>query len=134
MRRAHDAVRTLLPFSPLFAPPDASLRSVAKLLRDKDAGALLVRDEQGFGIISERDIVCALADGADPDQVWASDVMTREVVVAEPQAEIVYVGLTMLETHVRHVVIAENDDAVGIVSLRDIAASLIHEALTRAAE
>jgi CBS domain-containing protein len=134
MRRAHDPIRTLLPFSPLFAPPGATLREVAQILRDKDAGALLVRDAQGFGILSERDVVCALADGADPDQVWASDVMTRDVVVAEPQTEIVYVGLTMLETHVRHVVIAENDDAVGIVSLRDIAAALVHEALTRNSE
>ena len=124
-------VRTLLPFEPLYAPADASLREVAVLLRDKDVGVLLVRDGEAFGILSERDVVGALADGANPDEVWAADVMTRDVLIAEPQAEIVYVGLSMVEANVRHVVLADGTEAVGVVSLRDVAAALIHDALTR---
>jgi len=79
-------------------------------------------------------VVCALADGADPDEVWAADVMTGDVLIAEPQAEIVYVGLSMIEANVRHVVLAEDTDAVGVVSLRDVAAALIHDALTRSSD
>ena len=130
MQRAHHAVRTLLPFSPLFAPPHASLRQVATNLRDNDAGALLVGDANGFGILSERDVISALADGGDPDEVFAGDIMTRDVMVAEAHEEIVDVGLAMLEAHVRHIVIVEDDVAVGVVSLRDIAALLLLEALT----
>jgi CBS domain-containing protein len=131
MSHPRDEVRTLLPFKPLFTPADAKLREVAVLLRDKDVGALLVRDSDGFGILSERDVVSALADGADPDEIWAADVMTRDVLIAEPQAEIVYVGLSMIEANVRHVVLVEDADVVGVVSIRDVAAALVHDALTR---
>ena len=88
MPRARDAVRTLLPLKPFYAPPDTRLREVAVILRDKDVEALLVRDAEGFGILSERDVVCALTDGADPDEVWAADVMTREVLAAEPERKL----------------------------------------------
>ena len=120
-----DEVRNLLPLKPMFAKAGATLREAAAALRNRDVGLLLVDDGRGFGVLSERDVVTALADGADPDEVWVADVMSQDVVVARPSATVGEVGSMMIDAGMRHVVLAEGDTVIGVVSLRDIAAALL---------
>jgi CBS domain-containing protein len=57
----------------------ATLRSAAIALRDGGVGTLAVMDGSSVGgVVSERDIVRALADGADPDQAEVMDVMSEQ--------------------------------------------------------
>lgn len=128
MPSADDSVRALLPLQPLYTPPNSTLRAAAAALRDRDVGALLVADETGFGIVSERDVVNALANGADPDEVWVADVMSQDVVVVSPSKRIVDAGLEMIELNIRHLVLTEGDEVIGVVSLRDVANALLWEA------
>ena len=63
-----DKVETLAQRQPLFVEPGATLRGVAHTMWAEDVGALVVGDARHpIGLISERDVVAELGQGADPD-------------------------------------------------------------------
>lgn len=101
--------------------PDATLHEVADALAAGDVGALVVgeRDEVD-GIVSERDVVRALADRRDPDATHASHIAHRELVWCDASATIAEVATEMMEHYVRHVLVEEDGRLVGIVSARDL--------------
>jgi predicted transcriptional regulator len=98
-----------------------TLRSLASVLAELDIGvALVARPDGDAGIVSERDVVRALAEGADADEVWAADIMVDALVLAEPEETIVDVAHRMVAEGVRHVAIVERGTIVGVVSARDV--------------
>lgn len=98
-----------------------TLRSLAAVLAELDIGvALIARSDGSAGVVSERDVVHALADGADPDEVWAADVMMDDLVLAEPEDTIVDVADLMVAEAVRHVSVVDRGAIVGVVSARDV--------------
>jgi CBS domain-containing protein len=113
--------------------PDWTLRRVAELLADDYIGAAVVRGvrpmgaegSRADGIISERDIVRALAEGVDPDAERARNVMTTDLATAAPGESITTVAQRMLDDEIRHVPIEENGVVVGVVSERDMLRALI---------
>jgi CBS domain-containing protein len=84
--------------------------------------ALLVDLRDGsHGIVTERDIVRGLADGADADTVWATDVLTRDLLEIDAEDSIGDAAELMMEAGVRHLAVVDSDDGrVGIVSMRDL--------------
>ncbi len=76
------------------------------------------------GVISERDVVWALAEGADPDLAWAADVMTSEVVVVEPSTTVSDAARLMAQQNIRHLIVL-GGDTPGVVSLRDMIEFLV---------
>ena len=129
MPSPHDPVQALPLAEPLYVEPDATLRVVATRLAVEGVGALLVDDpEAGLSIISERDVIDALAHGADADEVWAADVATQSLRVARPDEPIIEVALAMLDASIRHVVVVHGERAVGVVSIRDVLAPLARAA------
>ena len=98
-----------------------TLRSLASVLAEVNIGIALVAQPDGsVGVVSERDVVDALAGGADPDEVWAVDVASGDVVFAEPDSTIVDVAQQMSAEGVRHVAVVDRGTIVGIVSARDV--------------
>jgi predicted transcriptional regulator len=98
-----------------------SLRSLAAVLAELDIGIALVAHPDGsVGVVSERDVVRALADGAEPDEVWAADVAIDDLVLAEPEEAIVDVAERMSAEIVRHVTVVDRGVIVGVVSARDV--------------
>lgn len=103
-----------------------TLRSLAAVLAANDVGTALVALPDGsVGVASERDVVRALADGADPDEVWAADVMTSDLVIAEPDEDVVDVATRMTNEGVRHVAVVERGTILGVVSARDVIPVLV---------
>ena len=99
---------------------EASLRRVAESLADLDIGALAILGRHGLvGMVSERDVVRALAAGADPDAAWASDVMAEAPRWAAPASRIVEVAQMMLDAGIRHVPVVDEGKLLGMVSIRD---------------
>jgi CBS domain-containing protein len=97
------------------------LCSLAAVLGKLDIGvALVARPDGSVGIVSERDVVRALAVGADPEEVWAADVMIDGLVLAEPEGAIVDVAERMSAEAVRHVTVVDRGTIVGVVSARDL--------------
>ena len=101
--------------------PNSTLRAAAKILRDQDVGALAVmRGASIVGLVSERDVVRALADGADPDEVWVGDVMSDLPRYLVPEESSRMAAQVMLTAGVRHLPVVEDGALVGIVSIRDL--------------
>jgi len=106
-----------------------TLRSLAAVLTELDIGVALVAAPDGsVSVASERDVVRALADGADPDEVWVADVTSQDLVLAEPEETIVDVADRMSSELVRHVAVVARGVVVGVVSARDLLPALTDHA------
>ena len=112
--------------------PDTTLREVAEILERESIGLVLVRRADGFaGVVSERDIVRAVAEGLDLDADRAEDVMTYEIAYAEAADSIDHVADLMLAGDMRHVAVHAPDGSVGVISVRDVLPALLTD-LTKA--
>lgn len=103
--------------------PDATVSEVVGTLAQYGIGALVVSIDGRTvsGIVSERDIVRSLAEyGPTTLDLAAADIMTLDVVTANPTASIDDVMAVMTERRFRHVPVTEDGQLVGIVSIGDI--------------
>jgi CBS domain-containing protein len=103
--------------------PDTPVTKLAKKMREMDIGAIPVGSNgQLVGMVTDRDItVRAVANGKDPSQLTAKDVMTKGVVCCSDTDKVRDVLHIMEEKQIRRVpVIDENEQVIGMVSLGDI--------------
>ena len=104
-------------------PPTATLQQAAELMRDRDIGALPVRDQERLiGILTDRDIaVRAIAEGRDPNRTEASTIMTQGPVYCFEDDEIEAAARMMQERQIRRIVVLDRaENPVGMLSLGDI--------------
>ena len=104
------------------APAD-TVSEVVGTLAQYGVGALVVsNDGRGInGIVSERDVVRALAEnGLTTLELAAADIMTLEVVTATPDMSIDDVMARMTEGRFRHMPVTEDGRLVGIISIGDV--------------
>ena len=114
---------------------DATLSEAARLLASKRIGAVVVRDRDGSlaGILSERDIVRALAEAsvaALPQAV--SQYMTRSVATCCETDSVDDLMEAMTNGRFRHVPVVENDRLAGIISIGDVVKTRIAETVQEA--
>jgi CBS domain-containing protein len=110
--------------------PTADLATAVKLLAERRIGALLVcgPDRRVAGIISERDIVRALAQrGAAALQEQVGQVMTRKVVTCTETETVGEIMERMTAGKFRHVPVVEQGRLIGIVSIGDVVKHRLHE-------
>jgi CBS domain-containing protein len=104
--------------------PDDSLVSAARKMREQQTGSLLVTDgDQLLGIITERDVLRAVAEDV-PLDTPISEVMSKDLVTAEPATSLREAARIMTEKWIRHLPVLEEGRLVGIVSQRDLAGVL----------
>lgn len=109
----------------LTVEPKSSLRRAAKVMSDRGVGcAIAIENEAVAGIITERDILHAIAREQNIDETTVADVMTREVVSGESGWDLLRAVKTMIDGGFRHLLVMDMDDPVGIVSLRDLMDSM----------
>ena len=97
---------------------DAPLRDVARRMRDSDISALVVTTGGGC-IVTQSDVVGAIADGLDPDETTVRDVMTEHVETVTPDLMMQEVAAMMTMYGVKHLPVVD-DDYVGMVSSTDV--------------
>jgi CBS domain-containing protein len=116
--RVRDAMSTVV----LAVGPEHTLRQAAKVMSGRRVGAAVVHDPEGegVGIITERDILTALATGLDPDTERCAGHITWDVVYAGPDWTLNDAAAAMVRGGFRHLVVIEDDDVLGIISVRDI--------------
>ena len=110
--------------------PEASIATAVALLRRHAIGALVVsRDGVAVeGILSERDIVIALADhGAATLDLAVRDLMSREVITCRPSDAIADLAALMTERRIRHLPVIDRGALAGIVSIGDVVKQRIDE-------
>ena len=103
---------------------DSSLRDVARTMRDRDIGAVpVVENGKPIGIVTDRDItVRAVAEGKNPAERTASEIMTTSPVTVRPSDDAETLLRTMQTEKVRRaVVVGDNGECVGMVAQADIA-------------
>jgi CBS domain-containing protein len=104
------------------ARAEQTIRDALGLLARHNIGALVVVDERHLpiGILSERDVVRAADRDAQIFSRSVGSLMTRDVIVATPQDDLMTVGTTMTERRIRHLPVVEGGRLVGIVSIGDV--------------
>ncbi|MEE9318830.1 MAG: CBS domain-containing protein [Granulosicoccus sp.] len=107
------------------------LRDAIKILAVQRIGAVIVSEdgEKIDGILSERDVVRAVADAAlDVNSMIVSDLMTAKVRSCSPDASIAEVMALMNQYRIRHVPVVADGALCGVVSMRDLVDSQLQEA------
>ena len=106
----------------LSVAPDASLAEVAKRMRTEDCDSLaIMADKRLVGIITERDLVRAIADGVDPDQARAEMFMSSDPATVTADEDVSVVAVKMMALGIRHLpVLDEKGNPVGLISARDL--------------
>jgi signal-transduction protein with cAMP-binding, CBS, and nucleotidyltransferase domain len=102
--------------------PGHKLREAAVKMTEREVGAAIVIDEQEPGprIISERDILNSLGRGEDPDTELVADHMSSTVITAAPDWSLERAAAEMSKRHIRHLVVVDGGEPVGVLSMRDI--------------
>ena len=114
----------------------ASLKEAAELLDSRKVGAMVILNEGGalIGVISERDIVRAVARGGPAAlKSLVSEAMTRQVVTAKPRETIEVAMDRMTDRRIRHLPVVEGGRLLGVVSIGDLVKWRIAEATAEVA-
>jgi CBS domain-containing protein len=103
------------------AQADESLDVAADRMSWHQVGALPVLEGQHLvGIITERDVTAAVAEGADTVTTPVSDYMTPAPEVLQPDSELAEAAHLMLELGIRHLPVVRGGWLVGVLSMRDV--------------
>lgn len=102
--------------------PGHTLRQAASKMMEKGTGAALVFDDESPGprIITERDVLNSVGAGEDPDSEKVADHMSESVISAEPTWSLEQAADEMVKAGIRHLVVVERGELVGVLSMRDI--------------
>ena len=110
--------------------PAETVGSAAALLHSRRVGAMVVLDEEDnvVGIVSERDVVRVVAEGAaDGLRRPISTCMSAEVVFADPGETVDQLLARMTDRRIRHLPVCRGGRLVGIVSIGDLVKAKIAE-------
>ena len=106
--------------------PEASVADAAEALISDGLGSLgVIADRNLVGIITERDVVRCISDGADPETEVVTDWMSETPDVFSADVDVVEAAAWLLEVGYRHMPVMEGGELLGIVSIRDILWSII---------
>jgi signal-transduction protein with cAMP-binding, CBS, and nucleotidyltransferase domain len=102
--------------------PSHTIREAAQKMTEKKTGAALVMDEESPAprIITERDVLISIGSGQDPDSEQVADHMSDSVIAATPDWSLERAASEMSKRGIRHLVVYEGADVVGVLSMRDI--------------
>ena len=124
-------IREIMTNDPAVCPPMAKLEDVAKLMVEKNCGAVpIVNDileRKPVGIITDRDIACRMvAKAADPSNVRAKDIMTPHPIVLGPDLTVEDCINAMEKFSIRRILVVDPmGSCIGIVAQADIARSAL---------
>jgi CBS domain-containing protein len=115
-------VRDAMTTDVLTITPMRTLRDAARVMSDRNVGAVVVLDPEqpGPGIITERDVTRAVSAGGDPHRELVQDHLTPNAIFAGCDWPLEDAARTMTAGGFRHLVILEGGRLEGIISMRDI--------------
>jgi CBS domain-containing protein len=98
-----------------------SLRAAAELMWRQQTGSLLIVEGGRLaGIITERDVLRAMALGTDPDRSSVDEIMTAEVFTVPPDMLLQEAARQMAARWIRHLPVVQDGRVLGVVSMRDV--------------
>jgi len=110
---------------PIAATPDAKIKEVARIMAEKKIGLVVIVDKSqpdvAVGVVSERDIVRAVAKGVNLDEPVGA-IMPTPVITVEGDEPVWKVAEVMRQHNIRHVVVTRGGKLYGVISIRDLVA------------
>lgn len=102
--------------------PDHTLREAARQMSSRGVGAAVVIDpeEQGPGIVTERDILDSVGTGQSPDTEKVGDHLSQHLVFAAPDWSLERAAAEMVRGGFRHLIVVDGGEISGVLSMRDI--------------
>ena len=99
----------------------ATVRAAASVIVEQSVGMLVIGTTDAvFGVVSERDIVRAVADALDLDTTSVADIGSRELVWIDADDSIGDAAEEMMKDYVRHALVRDETGLVGVLSMRDV--------------
>jgi CBS domain-containing protein len=110
--------------------PAHTLREAASLMTKRKVGSAVVldSDRSGIGILTERDILDAIGTGQNPDTELAAAHLTGDLVFATPTWTLEQAAEAMTRGGFRHLIVVDQNDVVGVISVRDIVRCWVEQA------
>ncbi len=102
---------------------DTTLEEIANMMKAEDVGAIPVLDDDDklAGIVTDRDIVVrAIAEGEDPTECTAEDILSEQLHTIEPDADLQEAINLMSQHQIRRLPVVEEEQVIGIISLGDV--------------
>ena len=84
------------------------------------AAVVIAPEHAGIGILTERDLLDSIAAGQDPDAELVAQHRTEHLVYASPEWTLEDAAAAMVRGGFRHLVVVEDSDVAGLLSMRDI--------------
>lgn len=108
--------------------PETSIEQVAKQMKQENIGSIPVCNDRGeaLGIITDRDIVIRSVSNISNEKKTAKDIMTKNLICAEPNMDTHEAALLMAKYQVRRLPVLENNKIVGMLAMADIARKPIY--------
>jgi CBS domain-containing protein len=102
--------------------PGHSLREAAEQMARRHVGSAVVidPDQPGPGIVTERDVLKAVARGLDLDSARVDEFLDGKTVFAAPDWSLEQAAAEMVRGRFRHLIVVEGSEVVGMLSVRDI--------------
>ncbi|BAB67481.1 CBS domain-containing protein [Sulfurisphaera tokodaii] len=116
-------VSQLITKKPVIASKDISIREAAKIMKKEEVGSLVIvdKDYKAIGIVTERDLLYAIADEIPLDKP-VSEIMSQNPVTIEENSDISEAVALMTSREIRHLIVVDHDGKVkGVISIRDVA-------------
>jgi CBS domain-containing protein len=108
--------------------PSDTFAETAKVLSSNRISSVVVKDgDHVAGIITERDVVNAVAEGIDPAAVSVGDRMTRDLATVDRRTDVADAARLMGERRIRHLPVLDRGSLAGIISIRDLTSWAIEE-------
>ena len=115
----------------LTVDPSAPVTEVAKRMVAKDVGAVLVFEEGAIcGILTERDVLRAVADGLD-DATLVRERMTANPETLDADDTTEHAAVLMIHGGFRHLPVVEQGQVVGVLSIRDLMRVVLEDSVPR---
>ena len=128
---AMPAVRDHMSSDLLSVEASVSIMEVAQRMVERNVGAVLVLDDGRLaGILTERDVLRAVARGLG-DSTRVADCMTTRPETIAPDDTTDHAAVLMLHGGFRHLPVVEADDVVGVISIRDLVPLLLEDTAPR---
>ncbi len=102
--------------------PNHTLRQAARMMAERNVGSAVILDPdgEGPGIITERDVLRAVAADRDVDSEVVADHLNINATVTESHASLEQAAETMVKSGFRHLVVVDGPHVVGVLSMRDV--------------
>lgn len=114
-------VREVMNKNVMTVKPDVTLKKAAEAMSNYHIGSLVVLENNKLvGIITERNVLVAVADGKDSELTTVEEVMTKKVITISPDKTIDEAITLMTEHRIKKLPVLDGEKLVGIITASDI--------------